>query len=270
MEIQTILTIVMLTILVAFFVGIFFFFRNYLKLQQERLYMEQRNKDYEMRRMEEEMYNSRNSRKQEESESRYLPRLMEEIPYLVEKAVNKSQRRDYNELSKMIDYNLQNISDKIKDININEEYNSNSKQLIKEISHSLNTPFSLIEVTTDNLLGESELSSQTLESLNTIKSSINICKSFLASFRELTLIASSSTIWNPESLVEAIDSAISIYKQKNEKANNTIVELPENIEGFSNNYILSLLLPLAENAIESAIVDTDIKISHGDCKMKSV
>jgi len=263
MEITNSLIISILGGVILFFLGFisFYFWKN-LKFQKERLNFERKIKemDYDMKR--EDMYRYRMNSHREESEYNYLPKIVEEIPYLIEKAINNSQKQYQYELRKIIDSNFVNINSKISNINTKDETNLLSKQLIREISHSLNTPFSLIEVTVDNTLKE-ESTATIKDSLLTIKSSINICKSFMASFRELVLIASSSNVWNPDSLVGSIRSAFGMYRQKNNSVDNFIVRnLPEKINGFTNNYILSLLLPLLENAIESAVSKSNIEISY--------
>ena len=146
------------------------------------------------------------------------------------------------------------------------ESKGENAQLIREISHSLNTPISQIEAGLINLEFEgtkfAAINKDYPEIIKSVKTSIELCKAILASYRELVLVAKSSTVWNPKSLKEIIDGSFIIYVKKIDKKFKIQNNLPNDILGYSNNYITSLLLPLIENAIEAGIPDTEIEITY--------
>jgi len=135
--------------------------------------------------------------------------------------------------------------------------------LIREISHALNTPLSHIEAGLLTLDSEAtDLQQQDLqERLDNILIGVQACKSVIAGFRELILSAKSTTTWSPSSLREAISGVASVDAARDHRVTSVDVQLPEVIAGFSNNYLVALLLPLIENAVESAKEDTALSIS---------
>ena len=143
---------------------------------------------------------------------------------------------------------------------------ANSDRLIREVSHALNTPLSHIEAALITLDTEARRSGRTdlQDRLNTVLTSVQMCKSIIASFREAILSTKATTAWSPTSLSAAVASAAQMLADA--ESRNLVVEvnLPEMINGFSNNYVVGLLLPLIENAIDSARPGTAVSISARD------
>ncbi len=94
-----------------------------------------------------------------------------------------------------------------------------------------------------------------------------MCKAFLGAFREL-VVSGSAAVWNPNSITEALKSATQVYASSQNKEINLNLDLPTTIEGYSNNYISALVLPLLENAIESSKQGSlvDVKFTQKDRK----
>lgn len=137
--------------------------------------------------------------------------------------------------------------------------------LVREIAHGLNTPLSQIEAATLNLgkrLREelpgvgSDLESD-LRSLDRIRASVDLCKSYLGAYREVVNVAATATDWSPASLPNAVKAAARVYSDDMKRIS---VKLPEKIYGYSNTYILALLLPLLENALEEALGTELVKV----------
>jgi len=187
--------------------------------------------------------------------------LSEELP---NKILNKLSNQFENELNKYSSklqnqINISSIDRKEIISNI-----SSNEILIREMSHFLNTPLSQIEAallaikTTTGLNNENN--NDLIKDIDAVKSSVNICKSFLAAYRELILVAKSSKTWAPESIKDSLTSASNLFIRKSKKDLKIDLNLPDTINGYSNNYIVSLLLPLIENATESSPDNSEILI----------
>jgi K+-sensing histidine kinase KdpD len=128
--------------------------------------------------------------------------------------------------------------------------------LIREISHSLNTPLSLIEAT---VIGYEKPGEMPADGLRRIKSSVEVCKAFLVSFRSLINVAESAADWNANSLREALEAAAAVYLGAMDKQDVVAsVEIDDEVEGYSNSFVLATLLPLIENAVEAAPAGAEI------------
>ncbi len=209
---------------------------------------------------------------------REIERIRDMIPKLIESSLEKNQydllyrmqanmqevfKQGINELSQDLRYNLYaSASDQRDSKDIQKE--DRSGQLVREISHSLNTPLALIESSLLSLKAENKNNgtgnSDILKTLDTIQTSINICKSVLAAYRQLVLVTKSTTLWSPDSISDAIKSAALVYSSNSNKSLEIAVDMPLQVSGYSNNYIVSLLLPIVENAIDSGLQESKVSI----------
>jgi K+-sensing histidine kinase KdpD len=185
-------------------------------------------------------------------------RTLREIENIVERGFAYGLRNQFNELSSSLNQNLDSRLNKtllLAAAQPRDQVGDRSGQLIREISHSLNTPIALIESSILTLGANNQthdgdsMFSQTIDSIQT---SLNICKSVLAAYRELVLVATSATLWSPESVSDAIESASKVYVKNSGKSLRVHVDMPTSIKGYSNNYVVSLLLPLIENAVDAS------------------
>ncbi len=156
-----------------------------------------------------------------------------------------------NELKK----ELQDIKLKDDNLSISQYNNSNNQLFIRELYHFLITPLSQIETKTiifdENYNEISKDEKKFKKTLSTIKTSVDICKSVLAAYRELAFVTSSSD-WSPESLKRSIIAAAHLYQESLEKQVEFIVDLEDEFSAYTNNYLLAILLPLLENAIKAS------------------
>jgi hypothetical protein len=123
---------------------------------------------------------------------------------------------------------------------------------VREIAHAMNTPLSQIEaaaLTIERSLLEEEGGADRaldLASLKRIRASVDLCKSFLAAYREVANVERTASEWNPKSLSAAVQAAAKVYN-----AGGAVqVDLPTKFSGYSNTFILAAVLPLLENALE--------------------
>lgn len=132
---------------------------------------------------------------------------------------------------------------------------ADSRQLIREIGHSLNTPLSQIEASALGLKASAESgvadASRVASAMEQIVTSLALCKSVISAFREVAFVSRSASAWSYSSLATAVASAIELYAHSHSKDVVTHIDVPGEIEGYSNNFILAVLLPLLENAVEA-------------------
>ncbi|MBI4639777.1 MAG: HAMP domain-containing histidine kinase [Candidatus Tectomicrobia bacterium] len=191
-----------------------------------------------------------NLQRDSERSERYLPRILEELPHRLESQLSELLGREIREAVGSLHATLTAETKK-------EDPRQNStKQLIRELGHSLNTPLSQIEASVLALRARSnepELASMNLgASLSRIIASVDICKSVIAAFRELVVVTSSSSGWSPSSIRQALRAASDVYMESYSRQLDVELNMPEEIHGYSSNFIVALILPLLENAIEAS------------------
>lgn len=126
------------------------------------------------------------------------------------------------------------------------EGHQDHEALIREISHSLNTPISQIQAALYALKpdrpGSIELAAKRIDD------SVQMCRAFLTAFRQ---VAHATVRWEPESVQEAMQAAVPVYAAQ-DSTSQVKIDLPERVSGYPNSQILALLFPLLENALEAA------------------
>lgn len=231
-----------------------------------RLFMQRRiNADtYRAKRMSEEMiYETK----------REIQRITEMLPKIIESTTEDIQMRLVTKIENVFNEKIKNIA---KDLQLqfttsdklpNQE-KDRSSTLVRELSHTLHTPLSQIEAATLSLISQSSngktINSGLSKSLDSIQTSLNICKSVLAAYRELVLMVRSSTTWSPTSLAQALTSAANLYINNVKKKLTFKVNMPDEIHGYSNNYVVAILLPIIENAVEAGRNGSEISILGKD------
>lgn len=145
------------------------------------------------------------------------------------------------------------------------DYRSNYR-VISELAHSLKTPLAHLEADL-RLLARGDRSADEIRSLaEDILISIELCKAFLAAYREVSRVSGKSDKWSPQRLRESLMRASHIYARQIGKLIDPAFAIPDSIPGYSNNYLIALLLPLLENAIEAspsgATISMEAKVDH--------
>ena len=133
----------------------------------------------------------------------------------------------------------------------------NSQLLIRELSHQLFTPLSLIETAILSLSAMNDSTDNSIDMMHTylksIKTSVELCKSTLTAYRGIiALTGKSSNSWSPTSIVEMLNAAAEVYRGRFNSSIKIEIIMPQKIEGYPNSYIVGLLLPILENAIEAS------------------
>ncbi len=173
-----------------------------------------------------------------------MKKFNEQINILLADNFAKILKENLIEYTKILDNDISQTSEKVIDV----------QHIIREISHSLNTPLAQIEAIVLRLQDEypKKIHPNLYESLIRIGSAVNLCKSTIYAFRELVkIVEPSREVWEPRSIKQNIEDALKIYTLKHKKRVEFKVQLPEKIDGYSINYITAILLPIVENAVEA-------------------
>ncbi|MBM2614973.1 sensor histidine kinase [Actinoplanes sp. LDG1-06] len=119
--------------------------------------------------------------------------------------------------------------------------------LIRELAHSLNTPLAQMEAILIARHGDGAG-----RDTDDLLVGVQVCKSFLAAFRELATLARDTQAWEPASLADALDRAAQLYTKRLDGDVSCETRMPERIVGYGNNFVLAVVLPLLENAVEAS------------------
>lgn len=142
-------------------------------------------------------------------------------------------------------------------------------RMVAELNHALQTPLRGLSYAFRNLenLPDDVLIEERAKRLADMTAMLDSCTSALATFRGLVDTVTSVPARQP-SLNEAVRAfASSIPQPADEPVTIDFVGLPDRVEGFSNHYLLTMLQPLVENAIEGCVPGGAIEITcadHGD------
>lgn len=121
---------------------------------------------------------------------------------------------------------------------------------MKDVKHSLATPFSQIETNCTLLESLSDPCEQA-ECINKIRDIVKVCQNIITSYQE---IVNAPPIDESQTLSECIDELMNSLEKKVKKRRITMEKhyLPDNLSGYSNNVISSMLLPLLQNAVAAS------------------
>lgn len=132
-------------------------------------------------------------------------------------------------------------------------------RVVRELAHSLKTPIAGME----SILRRKQLerSNEPDPDIADLIASVEICKSILAAYRELTRVSTEAIGWSPASLSGMLNSAHDVYDLALHKTTRMVATLPDSLEGYSTNHVVAILLPLLENAIEASPNGEQIAVS---------
>jgi signal transduction histidine kinase len=137
--------------------------------------------------------------------------------------------------------------------------NSRDASLVRELAHSLNTPLSQIEIAATRIATLSNNGDPEL--MERIRNGVRLCNAFLAAFQEVETIAGKLPQWQPKDLRNALISAATLYCASSNRTKLVVnIDVPDRIAGYSNSFVLALMLPLLENAIEAAPDDSTVAV----------
>lgn len=202
-----------------------------------------------------------------DKEDRYNPKIQEELLFRLHKLENTLSSIHVEPHSEDLSIRIDSILNAV--TQSQKKPIESSEQMIRELSHSLNTPLSQIEVSASLALSSCDNKDELMESIRSVSDSVQVCKAFLGAYREL-VTSGSAAVWNPKSIEKAVVSASKVYATSRNKEINLEIDFPETIEGYSNNYITALILPILENAIESNKIKKSVIIKFSQESDKNV
>lgn len=199
----------------------------------------------------------------------HLTKSMRELEY--------NQERLSREQASHISVNVERLAEDLQitprgELIIGRSAGRETEQLIREISHSLNTPLGQIELTIARLAEIAEKGSASLslrDAATRARQNIQTCRAVLAAYKELTSVSAVASQWDVDDLRSTLRAITETFISQEGKPIDDIQEdalLPRSVVGYSNYFILSLLLPLVQNAVEAAPPNTAIEcwLEQGD------
>jgi K+-sensing histidine kinase KdpD len=137
------------------------------------------------------------------------------------------------------------------------------QNFIRQISHALYTPLSRIDAITTNVITVNP-DDAIAEKMANAKSAVEICYAYLAAYRKIITAAETGSYWSPQSLKEAIVKSAKVFIGASAKNVVMKVEAPASVRSPSTIYILAVLLPLIENAIDASLDDDPVEFNVQD------
>jgi signal transduction histidine kinase len=132
--------------------------------------------------------------------------------------------------------------------------------IVRELAHSLGTPLAQMEA----ILISRPTRPETAREDADLMAGIQVCKTFLAAFRGLATLAQDTYAWEPESIGDAVLAAARLYVARAGADVVCDVALPDVLPGYGKNYIVGIVLPLLENAIEASPAAGKVSVEAGE------
>lgn len=132
--------------------------------------------------------------------------------------------------------------------------------IVRELAHSLGTPLAQMEA----ILISRPARPETADEDADLMAGIQVCKTFLAAFRGLATVSQDTYAWEPESIRDAVLAAARLYTARAGADVICDVALPDALPGYGNNYVVGIVLPLLENAIEASPAGGKVSIEAGE------
>ncbi|MER7278840.1 HAMP domain-containing sensor histidine kinase [Dactylosporangium sp. NPDC000244] len=180
-----------------------------------------------------------------------LERTLRDLPTRLERALNRSFEQI--PLNQYIEIANQNVTSSAQT-----EAEPGHREIVRELVHSLNTP--LLGIESAVLTQQSMPGGDMTPALANIAGYVELCKAFLLAYKNSTSALASTDEWAPEDLKSSVQGALILYSRQLNKAVSGQVRLPGRIEGYSNNLLLAITLPLIENAVEASPENGEVTV----------
>ncbi|MFI0716248.1 sensor histidine kinase [Streptomyces inhibens] len=182
------------------------------------------------------------------------------LPELIERIPEETLLRVANELPGSVSQ----VTHVGRDLHLHSvELGAEKLRLTQEIAHSLRTPLAQIEAAALSL--EAQGVGTGSDSLQRIRQGVDICKCFISAYRNYGRVQGEASGWSPESVAKMLQSAIYFYVKSTSKAPEIeFGEIPDEVAGYSNDFIIAALLPLVENAVEAVPNDGKMALSFSN------
>lgn len=143
---------------------------------------------------------------------------------------------------------------------------NDNKRVIRELYHFFETPFTNIDANCKNLRNVLKKSDykQISISIQSIESSIELCRGYITFYREVESITSQEEA--VDNLDEAVKKAFSMFNSSLDKNLKIKTRLSSSYQNYSNFELITILSPLIQNAVAAAPNKSEILvIEQDDC-----
>lgn len=194
------------------------------------------------------------------------------------KYINKTRHENIGETNVYDNTNeikkIQQDIDEIKRLvfSSNKPDNIDKSDIVRELNHFLATPFSSIIANVEIIKASKGNLTNINKHLDRIIKSVELCKCVMTTYKEASIIRGSDN-----SIVESFnDMCHRAFEMYSDAENKKTLELkvnniPNIIDGFSNHYLLCLMLPLIQNAICASPEKSVVFISYNsDLKLFTI
>ncbi len=130
--------------------------------------------------------------------------------------------------------------------------------IVREISHSLNTPLQQIEVALRRVKPLVDVNNveSTIRTFSSARQSVDICRAVITAYRDIAGITTTTAATAVKDLASTINAVLEIYidrKDVNRALMPIEVRSPAKIRGYGNHFLVAIALPLLQNAVEASI-----------------
>ena len=127
-----------------------------------------------------------------------------------------------------------------------------SGRIVRELAHSLGTPLAGVKATVVTLqqLTRDEVSNPRSDHLNRISTAVDLCQAILFSYRKIADVEDNSGLLATSSLKKSLTDATALFASASGRPVQANIDVPDNIGQLPNMQILSVMVPLLENAVE--------------------
>lgn len=173
--------------------------------------------------------------------------------------LSKKNRGSQKNLDSAFVNDIRDIRKMLQELTKSEYEMFSIKDFVSDVKHSITTPLSRISVNAD-LLKKEVTTEKGLERLDHIYQSAQICQSIINSYSELVNINLGNNI------ISIKKAAESFFEDSKDKDNKSVTlsdgTLPDNISGYSNNVVISALIPLIHNAVSASPIGGIVNMEY--------
>lgn len=188
----------------------------------------------------------------------------------LEKAMRSSKTVSNNDQNSEMNSELLGLLKKIAENGTKEDKNDydNHRMIIKEIFHYMATPLAQMYAALDSLsqwAKNNDCGEKVPNKIKSLHNSYGLIYSILKSYREMSHLEYGNKADNDLLIADGISAAFLTY---NEQSNKELLfsenNIPNELEKYSSNIVIMLLLPLIQNAITYSKQNTSFEISYAE------
>lgn len=144
----------------------------------------------------------------------------------------------------------------VKEINVDQE------TMVRELSHFLATPLATIEASCKALQDipyKGKDQTKVIDIFDRILASVKMCNGIIGTYKEIFV---GGQMEDSQNLSDLIRSSFDLYQKRDGKQLRLNIKMGNHYAGFSNYYLLSILLPLLSNAVTASKDKSTVEVSE--------